>query len=43
MISEKSIMLWFTYFFTMVVHACTKSLRKQDIQKKIVYQDFQFF
>ena len=35
MISEKSIMLWFTYFFTMVVHACTKSLRKEDIQKKL--------
>ena len=33
MISEKIVMLWRTRFFTMVVHACTKSINKQGKQK----------
>ena len=37
-ISEKSIMLWHTRFFTMVVHPCTKSLSKQGMQKNCLQE-----
>ena len=36
MISEKSIMLWFTYFFTMVVHACTRASAKKTYKKNCI-------
>ena len=33
-------MLWHTRFFILLVHVCTESLNKQDIQKENCLQEF---